>query len=142
MKLYMLDTDIASYVIRGDNQHILEKFSQHVSHICISSITVGELLFGVEKRNSAALAAKVNSFCNLVQIYDWTEECARVYGKLRAALESKGSPLASMDMLIASAALALSATLVTNNMAHFSKVPRLKLENWVKPMQLLPSDAK
>lgn len=131
MKLYMLDTDIASYIIRGTSQNLLKKFSRNVSAACISTITMAELQFGAQKKNSEQLTVKVNAFCELVTIKDWTEETALIYGKLRASLENAGTPLDSIDLLIAASALAENAVLITNNTEHFSKVPRLKLENWL-----------
>ncbi len=132
MKQYMLDTDVASYLIRDSSPGLNRVFAKHFSRCCVSSITVAELKFGAAKRQSAALFAKVDAFCNLLPIREWTAETAECYGRMRAALESAGTPLASMDLLIAAAALDGGAVLVTNNTAHFSKVPGLKIENWLE----------
>lgn len=129
--LYMLDTDMASYVIRGTSADLLERFSAHIKELCISSITVAELQFGVEKKKSLLLAEKVNAFCELVPTKTFGFAAAQRYGKLRAVLEKQGTPLACMDLLIASSALAENAVLVTNNTEHFCKVPRLILANWL-----------
>lgn len=129
-ELYMLDTDMASYVIRGTSDELLERFSAHFKELCISSITVAELKFGAEKENSHPLTEKVNAFCELVAVKAFDFAAAQKYGKLRAVLEKQGTPLASMDLLIAATALAENAVLVTNNTDHFSKVPRLTLANW------------
>ncbi len=129
-KLYMLDTDTASYVIRGTDAQILNRFTGHFGEICISSITAGELKFGAVKKQSPLLTQKVDAFCDLVPIKDFDFRAAEKYGSLRAELERVGTPLASMDLLIAASALAENAILVTNNTAHFSKVPGLNLENW------------
>ncbi len=127
----MLDTDMASYVIRGTDSVLLEKFSTHFPKLCISAITAAELQFGAAKKNSAPLTEKVQAFCKLVPVVDWTFETALRYGKLRSELEKLGTPLASMDLLIAASALVERAVLVTNNEAHFSKVKHLSLENWL-----------
>lgn len=129
---YMLDTDIASYLMRETMPELKAKFAENFHHVSISCITAAELQFGACKRNSPQLTAKVDAFCELVPVKDWTLETAIRYGKLRTELEAAGTPLASMDMLIAAAALAEGATLVTNNTAHFSKVPGLKLANWLE----------
>lgn len=129
-KLYMLDTDMASYVIRGTSVELLERFSVHLKQLCISSITAAELQFGMEKKKSPLLTEKVNAFCELVPTRPFGFAAARQYGKLRAILEKQGTPLAGMDLLIAASALAENAVLVTNNTAHFCKVPHLPLENW------------
>lgn len=131
MSSYMLDTDIASYLIRDPQPELKQKFIEYFSLVCISSITAAELQFGAMKRNSPSLTARVNGFCELVEVREWTFKTAIYYGKLRTALERAGTPIGSMDMLIAAAALTENATLVTNNTAHFSKVSGLKLANWL-----------
>ena len=131
MSLYMLDTDIASYLIRGDYPQIIEELRKHPNEVCISCITEAELQYGAMKRGNRRLTQKVLSFCNLIPCIDWTQQAAKVYAMLRTELEAQGTPIGSMDMMIAASALAEDTTLVTNNMAHFSKVRGLKLENWV-----------
>ena len=130
-KFYMLDTDMASYVIRGTDPNLLEKFTRNFSKLCISSITAAELQFGAAKRNSTPLTEKVDAFCTLLPVKDWNFDAALRYGKLRAELEKAGTPLAAMDLLIAASALAEGAILITNNEAHFSKVKHLSIENWL-----------
>ena len=130
--LYMLDTDMASYVIRGTSTELLERFSVYIKQLCISSITVAELQFGVERKKSPLLTEKVHAFCELVPAKPFGFAAAQRYGKLRAVLEKRGTPLACMDLLIAASALAENAVLVTNNTEHFCKVPSLPLANWLK----------
>ena len=129
-KLYMLDTDIASYVIRGTYPALNTRISAHKNHLCISSITLAELLFGVTKRKSARLSDAVMMFQQLVEVKNWTVECAEHYGLIRSALETSGGLIGNMDMLIAASAIAEKATLITNNTAHFSRIPGLEIENW------------
>ena len=118
-------------LIRGDHPEVLEQLRKHLDEICISCITEAELLYGAMKRNNRRLTQKVNLFCDLIPSIDWTQSAAKVYAGLRNELEAQGTPIGSMDMMIAASALAEDATLVTNNVAHFSKVRGLKLENWV-----------
>ena len=127
---YMLDTDIASYLIRGDHPNATEKFTELYEDCIMSSITAAELQYGAKKRNNRALTQKVQALCNLVTIIPWNEEAAGSYAKLRVELETAGTPIGNMDMLIAASAIAEEATLVTNNVEHFSKVASLKIENW------------
>ena len=133
MNLYMLDTDMASYLIRGDVPSVTKAFARHYPNICISVITYAELQYGMMKRNSRPLTQKVQAFCNLVRIIPWSAEMAVSYAKLRMELEANGNLIGSMDMLIAASALAEGATLVSNNTEHFSRVKGLKLENWMNP---------
>ena len=132
MVLYMLDTDVASYMIKGTSPLLLERLRKHLGQICISAITAAELKYGATKKGSGPLTEKVNGFCSLVDVREWTPEAAEKYVHLRVNLEKKGEPIGSMDMLIAASAIAEEAILVTNNMDYFSRIPGLKIENWSK----------
>lgn len=130
MSQYVLDTDIASYLIRGDHETVTGKFSELYDSCVISSITAAELQYGAKKRNNKQLTQKVKAFCDLVEIISWDADAARAYAKLRVELETSGTPIGNMDMLIAASALARKAVLVTNNTEHFSRIEGLKLDNW------------
>lgn len=130
MPRYMLDTDISSYLIRGDHPEVTDAFRQHFPDVCISAITAAELQYGAQKRKSQLLTRNVNAYCNLVPICDWNREAAETYAEMRVELEKHGTPVGSMDMLIAASAIAEGAILVTNNIAHFSKIGKLRVENW------------
>ena len=127
---FMLDTDIASYLIRGDHPGVTEKFTEFYENCVMSSITAAELQYGARKRNNRVLTKKVQALCNLLTIIPWNDEAANAYAKLRVELETAGTPIGNMDMLIAASAIAENAILVTNNVEHFSKVVSLKIENW------------
>ena len=127
---YMLDTDIASYLIRGDHPGVTEKFTELYENCAISSITAAELQYGAKKRNNRILTQKVQALCNLLPIIPWNDEAAKAYAKLRVELENAGTPIGNMDMLIAASAIAEDATLVTNNVEHFSRITSLKIGNW------------
>jgi tRNA(fMet)-specific endonuclease VapC len=132
MKL-MLDTDICIYLIKRHPPSALERFLTHpVGDIGISSITVAELEYGVSKsrhatKNRLALA----QFLSPLEVASFDHDAAATYGRLRATLEQKGTPIGSMDLLIAAHALSLSVRLVTNNAREFRRVPSLRVENWV-----------
>ncbi len=130
MAQYILDTDISSYLIRGDHETVTKKFSELYDSCAISSITAAELQYGAKKRNNKQLTQKVKAFCDLVEIIPWDEDAAKAYAKLRVELETSGTPIGNMDMLIAASALARKAVLVTNNTEHFSRIKDLKLGNW------------
>ena len=129
----MLDTNICIYLIKNKPIEVREKFDIYeVGEICISSITVSELYYGVQKsqmkeQNERALAL----FLASLNIIGYDEHAAIEYGKISATLEAKGTVIGSLDMLIAAHAKSLSALLITNNMKEFQKVDALKLENWV-----------
>ena len=127
---YMLDTDIASYLIRGDHPEVTTKFTELFEDCVMSSITAAELLYGAKKRNNRTLTQKVQALCSLMTIISWNEEAANAYAKLRVELETSGTPIGNLDMLIAASAIAEDVTLVTNNTEHFFRIPSLKTENW------------
>jgi len=129
---YMLDTNICIYAIKNKPISVLEKLKQYnPEEICISSITYSELCYGVEKsqnieRNRIALTLLLSN----IDIVSFDTKAAFEYGKIRANLEKRGTPIGPMDMLIASHALSLNYVLVTNNTKEFKQVDNLSLENW------------
>lgn len=132
--IYMLDTNIASHVIKGDIPRILERLTAvPINELTVSVITEAELRYGVAKRgNPQGLATRVHEFLIRVEVLPWTQDVARVYGNLRAACESVGVTLAPMDMMIAAHAKAAGAILVTGDRT-FGFVPDgLILQDWTK----------
>lgn len=133
---YMLDTNICIYCIKKKPPEVINKFLQYdPDDICISSITYGELMHGVEKsqaveKNRLALAL----FLSPIQILPFDAEASEAYGKIRADLERKGTPIGPMDMLIAGHAQAENLVLVTNNTREFIRVSNLRLEDWTKTL--------
>lgn len=131
--MYMLDTDICSYIIRERPVSVLEKFKRlEASDLCISVITEAELLYGVARTNSKKITADiVQNFLRRLVIFEWDGAAAKHYSLLRADMEKKGKPIGNMDLMIAAHALSISATIVTNNTRHFTIIPKLKVANWV-----------
>jgi tRNA(fMet)-specific endonuclease VapC len=129
---YMLDTNICIYLIRQKPEKVLRRFKNHsIGDIGISSITLAELRFGVEKsqqiqNNRQAL----EEFILPLEIADFDERAAMTYGAVRAALEKAGTPVGSMDMLIGAHALSFDVTLVTNNVREFKQIKNLKVVDW------------
>lgn len=129
---YMLDTNICIYIIKRKPPQILEKFTTIAQEdICISSITLAELEFGVCKSNNPIrnkLALMI--FLAGIKILPFDSVAATDYGDIRATLEKRGTPIGANDLLIAAHARSLKLTLVTNNTKEFERVDDLKLENW------------
>lgn len=129
---FILDTNICIYLIKLRPEKVLKHFQSHsVGDIGISSITLAELRYGVEKsqhieKNRQAL----DEFILPLEIADFDETAAEAYGTIRAALEKVGRPIGSMDMLIGAHALALGAALVTNNTKEFRRIKNLKVLDW------------
>jgi len=132
MSAYMLDTNVASHVVKGDRPEIVRRLaSLPMEDIVISAVTKGELLYGLAKRNyPGSLSERVRQFLLRVDALAWDDDVAKVYADLRASCEARGATLASLDMMIAAHAVAVGAILVTRDKA-FARVPDpLKTEDW------------
>lgn len=132
MKRYLLDTNIASHVIRGDMPQVREKLVViPMEKVLISAITEAELMYGVARRgHPKALSHAVSLFLERVEILDWSSAVAKVYGEFRARCEGSGINLSSVDMMIAAHAKAIDATLVTRDKAFRQKGLELAVEDW------------
>ena len=130
--LYMLDTNICSYIIRNRPASIREKLQQiETQHtLALSSIVTAELLYGAQKKQSPKLTQIVSSFIDNFLLYDFDKRAASFYATVRNDLERQGNVIGANDLLIASHALALDAVLVTNNTREFARVEGLVLEDW------------
>jgi tRNA(fMet)-specific endonuclease VapC len=129
---YMLDTDSFSYLV--ENLHsIVQRMSKLADgDVGISTITCGEVLFGIEKRDVGTIRLqRIEALLQQLPIALMDEETSRIYAEIRAKLEKDGQPIGPNDYWIAANALSLGATLVTNNVREFKRVKGLKVENWV-----------
>jgi tRNA(fMet)-specific endonuclease VapC len=132
--VYCFDTDVLSAVIKRDPPlHLIRRLAATPpSEQCTTSITLGELLYGVAKRGSPALADRVRDLiASAGAVLPFDDAAAEQYGALRARLEHDGRRLAEPDLRIASISLSRDLTLVTANTRHFARVPRLRVENWL-----------
>lgn len=132
----MLDTNTASYVIKGEPLEVRERLQAIPSDsVVISSVTHAELLYGLAyKRNPAALSTLIREFLLRVKTLSWDVQVATTYGNLRASCTSSGIILGALDMMIAAHAVATHAVLVTHDKA-FSLIPDgiLSIEDWIIP---------
>lgn len=134
MLRYMLDTNIAIYVIRRRPVEVLGRFNGAAGRICISVITLGELVHGVEKSSRPDHNRKqVDDFVSRLDVLDYVPQAAGHYGDIRASLEKKGLVIGINDLHIAAHARSEGLCLVTNNLREFERVPGLLLENWLQP---------
>lgn len=131
---YMLDTNICIYVIKHKPDTVIRKFLSHdPEELCISAITYAELMHGVEKsiaveRNRIAMSL----FLSPITIMQFDERAAEEYGRIKAELEKKGTPIGPMDTLIASHAKSRGLIIVTNNTREFNRVVGLTVEDWTQ----------
>jgi len=136
MAVYMLDTDISSYIMKRTHDTVLRRLRKvAVSDVCISAITKAELMYGVEvsprrQKDEAAL----DEFLRYVEVLDYPALAATDYATIRADLKARGTMIGGNDLLIAAHALSIGLTLVTNNTREFSRVQNLKIENWADPV--------
>ena len=129
--MILLDTNTCIYIINNRPPNVLARFkSYQAGEVGISSIAASELAFGVAKSGSMKNRKALDMFLAPLQILPFNSDCLWFYADLRATLEMKGLSIDPMDTLIAAQALSIDGTLVTNNIKEFSRVPKLKLENW------------
>lgn len=128
---YLLDTNTASYIIKGKFPAVRRRLLRiPLAQIFVSSVTEGELLYGVARKSGAtSLQRIVEEFLLRVTVLPWDSDAARQYGRLRADLESAGRPMGNLDLMIAAHALAAGAVLVTSDQA-FIRISKLKIEDW------------
>ena len=132
MLKFMLDTNICIFTIKNRPEHVREAFNAHHGQLCISTVTLMELVFGAEKSsNPQRNLAVVEGFAARLDVlkYDW--EAAANTGQLRAELAKLGTPIGPYDQMIAGHARSQGLILVTNNTREFERVPGLRIEDWV-----------
>jgi len=131
MLKYMLDTNIVIYVIKRRPIELLDVFNLHAGQMCISSITLAELLHGVEKSSTPDRnLLKVEDFVSRLEVLPYGNKAASHYGEIRADLERKGTIIGVNDLHIAGHARSEGLTLVSNNTREFDRVGGLRLVNW------------
>ena len=130
---YLLDTNTASYIIRGNIPRVRERLLKvPMAQVAISAVTEAELRFGVARRpESAELKIAVDEFLLRVESLSWDSEAAKQYASVRAGLERIGEPLGNLDTMIAAHAVAAQAVLVSSDRA-FRRVKDLKIEDWTR----------
>lgn len=129
---YLLDTDIFIYFTKG-NQKIRERIEAvGRENIFLSAVTIGELYYGAyHSENVSASLDILNRHLEETQVFNFNKSAARIFGRLKAGLRKKGTPLADFDLAIASIALHHECILVTHNTRHFKKIPELSVEDWL-----------
>ena len=130
MGKYLLDTDTVIFTIKRKPIHVRRKFNAHTGEMCISTVTLSELMYGAE--NSFDPSKNLNAvegFAYRVNVLDYDTYAARHFGQLKNEL--KGNLIGSYDLMIAAHARSKGLILVTNNIREFARVPGLRIENWI-----------
>lgn len=129
--MILLDTNICIYIINTKPAGVLQRFQQYrLGDVGVCSVVAAELAYGVAKSGSSRNREALEMFLAPITILPFDEAAVWAYGKLRAELERMGTPIGSLDTMIAAHALSQQSLLVTNNTREFSKVPGLQLDNW------------
>ena len=129
----MLDTNIVIYTIKNRPRLVRETFKRHQGQMCISTVTVGELIFGAERSAQPERnLTDIEGLTARLAVLPFDAAAATHFGQLRAELYSSGNPIGPYDMMIAGHARSLGLILVTNNTKEFDRAPGLRLENWIE----------
>ncbi|AFZ43291.1 PilT protein domain protein [Halothece sp. PCC 7418] len=130
----LLDTNICIYIIKKQPPSVLERLQDYqVGEICISTITLYELMYGVYKSQLLEVNRQaIRQFVSPLEVLPFDEGAADWCGYIRAILEQEGKIIGPMDLQIAAIALSYSLTLITNNEKEFKRIKQLNVENWIK----------
>lgn len=143
MLKYMLDTNIVIFTIKHKPPQVRELFNRHQGQLCISTITLMELMYGAEKSAYPEKnLAVVEGFAARVEVLDYDTLAAEHTGQLRAELAKVGTPIGPYDEMIAAHARSQGLVVVTNNVAEFERVPGLRIEDWISHTGETPDDRR
>ncbi|MCH9027912.1 MAG: tRNA(fMet)-specific endonuclease VapC [Proteobacteria bacterium] len=130
---YMLDTNILIYTIRKRPKKVRDAFKEYSDYLSMSTITLGELIYGAEKSSQPARnLADIEALAARVDVLPFDNQAAQHFGQVRAELAKAGKPIGPYDLMIAGHARSRGLILVTNNLREFKRVPGLRLENWTR----------
>ena len=130
--MYLLDTNIISYWMRGDKR-LIDRIKKHSpSDLSLSTITLAEILYGIEKSpvKKKERRLKIKQISSLLSIYAFDEAAAGKYAAIRTELEREGRVISERDILIASIAISNKLIVVTHNVKEFGRIGKLKIEDW------------
>ena len=128
----LLDTNIVIYVIKNRPREVAEVFNTNAGTMCISSVTLAELWYGVEKSTSVKKNREaLEDFISRLEVLEFSAKAASHYGEIRAELEKNGNVIGANDLLISAHARSESLVLVTNNEKEFNRVAGLRVDNWL-----------
>ena len=132
--MYLIDTNICIYAINGRHPKLNEHlFSIAPDEIFVSSITVGELEYGAAKSKWGERTRLImHAFLANFTVLPFTEEDAVLFGKNRALIEAKGTPVGVLDVMIGSQGVANDLTVVTHNKKDFELIPGIRIEDWAE----------
>ena len=131
MLRYMLDTNLCIRVLRDRPAGLRERFNAEAACLCISTVTLAELLYGAEKSaRPSHLRQEVEAFAARLEVLAFDAEAAGHFAEIRADLERKGQVIGPYDLMIAGHARSRGLVVVTGNLSEFSRVAGLRAEDW------------
>ncbi|MBA1192495.1 tRNA(fMet)-specific endonuclease VapC [Pseudomonas entomophila] len=134
MLKFMLDTNICIFTIKNRPPFVRETFKRHHGQLCISTVTLMELIYGAEKSSDPERnLADVEGFAARLEVLDYDQAAAAHSGQIRAELARVGRPIGPFDTMIAGHARSRGLTVITNNRREFDRVVGLRVEDWVSP---------
>jgi tRNA(fMet)-specific endonuclease VapC len=132
---FMLDTNICIFTIKNKPQIVREAFNLHDGQLCISAVTLMELIYGAEKSATPEKnLAVIEGFAARLEVLPFDNEAAAHTGMIRSELAKAGTPIGPYDHMIAGHARSRGLIVVTNNVREFVRVPGLRVEDWVHPI--------
>jgi tRNA(fMet)-specific endonuclease VapC len=133
---YVLDTNAVSALMKGTQAFVDRLVSHAPADVAIPQPVIAEIAYGLERlprsRRRGALQARFDLICSEIPRAEWTDEVSHAYGRIKAALERRGTRIEDFDAAIVAHAVATGATLVTANAAHMARVAGLQLEDWTQ----------
>jgi len=132
MLKYMLDTNIVIYTMKNRPGEVRQQFNKHQGRMCISTVTLGELVFGAEHSQQVERnLADIEMLSARIEVLPFDSASSYHFGQIRSQLYRTGQPIGPYDMMIAGHARSAGLILVTNNIIEFERVAGLRLENWI-----------
>lgn len=133
MTLYLLDTDAIADLVANPSGKVARKIAEvGLERVATSVIVSAEVVFGVEQKASPRLEERIAAVFSTLEVLPLEQPADKHYGALRATFKKLGRPIGPNDLFIAAHALTLDATLITANLKEFSRVPGLKIEDWLQ----------
>lgn len=134
MLKYLLDTNIVIYTMKNRPEDVRKQFNRYHAQMAVSSVTLGELVFGAEySQQLERNLADISAFIARLEVLPFDTKAAYHYGQIRSQLYKMGKPIGPYDMMIAGHARSAGLILVTNNTKEFERVHGLMIENWHNP---------
>ena len=131
---YVLDTNAVSALMRGSAAVVERLAASEPTEVAIPQPVLAEIAFGIERlprsKRRTALQSRFDLVCSELPRAEWTDAVSQAYGRIKAALERRGTRIEDFDAAIAAHTLATNATLVTANLEHMTRVPGLQIEDW------------